>query len=93
MFYFIVGLFLVVIITTVVAKFIFNSQSKQKIMDSYEGSDEQASIFLKKYREADLDYFRGTFLRAGLILSLGLWLICLIAIKPESEKLHQSSET
>jgi protein TonB len=44
--------------------------SPEKILRKYTGSKEQQNIFVKKYKEADVDYYRGPLTRLGFIAVL-----------------------
>ena len=63
------GFSLVFIIVAILL--IFRSQSAEKVMARYKDSPESKSIFVKKYPSVDIEYFRGLFLRIGLLYSLG----------------------
>lgn len=41
--------------------------SPEKVQSKYSGSPESSNIFIKKYKEADFEYYRGPFMRLGLI--------------------------
>lgn len=53
------------------AIFLVRLQSSSKIQEMYKDSPESKSMFVKKYPGADLEYFRGLFLRVGMIYSFG----------------------
>ncbi len=65
----------IILAAVLISRFIFNKKSADEIIDLHRGSQESQSIFVKKYKEADLDYYRGLFLRIGFIISLGIVLL------------------
>jgi periplasmic protein TonB len=54
------------------ARFFFNRNSTDSIISKYQGQPEAKSIFVKKYPEADLERYQGTFNRVGMVVSLAL---------------------
>lgn len=44
--------------------------SPEKVIRRYTGSDERTNVFVKKYREADIEFYRGAAMRFGLLIVL-----------------------
>jgi protein TonB len=45
-------------------------QTPAKVADKYSQSEERGNVFVKKYREADIEYYRGAALRVGMTVVL-----------------------
>jgi len=46
--------------------------SPEKLESKYANSAEKTSVFVKKYKEADVAYYRTTILQMGLLVALGV---------------------
>ena len=63
----IIGIAVVLAAATFLVKGLF---TPEKVGEKYAGSTESKNVFIKKYKEADFNYFSGTFSRLGLIAVL-----------------------
>ena len=55
--------------------------SPEKVEEKYASSDHSKNIFIKKYKEADIEYYRGSFMRLGLISVLLLLILAFKDVK------------
>jgi protein TonB len=68
----ILAIFLLPILATVL---FFRLRKPEKVMDQYAGTPESQSVFIKKYEEASVPFYRTVFLLTGFAISLGILLM------------------
>ena len=72
---FCLAVFLIVVVLAFMVKGLLGAiSSPEKVAEKYASSPERRSIFVKKYKEADMKYYSGAFMRTGLLVILGLLL-------------------
>ena len=76
---------LVLIVPIAVTILIFKSRKPGSIAKKYQNTEEQKSVYVKKFEEADIERYRGLFLRVGYAVVLGV-LLLLLALTPEKSE-------
>ncbi len=72
---FVVVLFAVLLVPFIAVLLYFWNRKSEKISAKYSNTAVSSSIFVKKYHEADVDYYRSAFLLLALCMALGILLL------------------
>ncbi len=87
------GLAAIIALIVLGIKLFFDRNSTQSIMNTHAASADGSSIFVKKYKEADVFRHSDTFVLIGLVFALGLVLASFqISNKPEVEEIKVEFE-
>ena len=78
-------IFVVVILIAMLIKLGLEVVTPEKLQAKYANDSERSNIFVKKYKEADMNYYSGTFMRLGLILTM-LLLLGAFSYAPRDKK-------